>query len=253
MGPVHNLEIYPFATLRPDPMPSILIIDDESNIRRMLGSLLRSEGYQVREAGSAREGIEAVREGEPDAVLMDLVMPGRTGLEALPELLAAAPDLPVVMMSGRASLSDAVRATKLGAFHFLEKPLTPEAVLLTLRSALDAVPGLTLEASFGKAPAGKPSAIASDRHTRLLDPDGIASQAGAVDVYRVEPATGAALLQPLQRLLVGDPGSGVDGADQGARVLAADAADAGLGADLPVVLTDGMARREKNFAAVRQN
>jgi two-component system nitrogen regulation response regulator NtrX len=116
---------------------SILIIDDEPNIRRMLGSLLRAEGYQVREAGSAREGVEAVRESEPDAALMDLVMPGTPGLDALPELLAAAPDLPVVMMSGRATLSDAVRATKLGAFHFLEKPLSPEAVLLTLRSALE--------------------------------------------------------------------------------------------------------------------
>jgi two-component system nitrogen regulation response regulator NtrX len=116
---------------------TILLIDDEPNIRRMLGSLLRAEGYQVREAGSARAGLEAVREAEPDAVLMDLVMPGMTGLEALPSLLAAAPHLPVVMMSGRASLSDAVRATKLGAFHFLEKPLTPEAVLLTLRSALE--------------------------------------------------------------------------------------------------------------------
>jgi two-component system nitrogen regulation response regulator NtrX len=118
-------------------MPSILIVDDEANIRRMLGSLLRAEGYEVREAGSARAGLAAVREEEPDAMLMDLVMPEATGLDLLPEILAAAPHLPVVMMSGRASLSDAVRATKLGAFHFLEKPLTPEAVLLTLRSALE--------------------------------------------------------------------------------------------------------------------
>jgi two-component system nitrogen regulation response regulator NtrX len=116
---------------------SILIIDDEPNIRRMLGSLLRAEGYEVREAESGASGVAAVVEEEPDAALMDLVMPGRTGLETLPDLLAAAPDMPVVMMSGRATLSDAVRATKLGAFHFLEKPLTPEAVLLTLRSALE--------------------------------------------------------------------------------------------------------------------
>jgi two-component system nitrogen regulation response regulator NtrX len=118
-------------------MPSILIVDDESNLRRMIGSLLRAEGYAVREAESARAGIAAVREEQPDAMLMDLVMPGGTGLEALPELRAAAPELPIVMMSGRASLSDAVRATKLGAFHFLEKPLSPEALLLTVRSALE--------------------------------------------------------------------------------------------------------------------
>src|SRR5690606_6258778 len=78
-----------------------------------------------------------LHEEEPDLLLMDLVMPGGTGLEALPELRAAAPDLPIIMMSGRASLSDAVKATKLGAFHFLEKPLSPDALLLTVRSALE--------------------------------------------------------------------------------------------------------------------
>ncbi len=118
-------------------MPSILIVDDEPNIRRMLASLLRAEGYQVREADSAQAGLMAVRAGEPDAMLMDLVMPPSSGLDVLPGVREAAPELPVVMMSGRATLSDAVRATKLGAFHFLEKPLSPEAVLLVLRSALE--------------------------------------------------------------------------------------------------------------------
>ena len=116
---------------------SILIVDDEPNIRRMLGSLLRAEGYRVREAGSGRGALAEVQSEEPDAVLMDLYMAEETGLEALPRLKEAAPDLPVVMMSGRASLSDAVKATKLGAFHFIEKPLSPEAVLLTLGSALE--------------------------------------------------------------------------------------------------------------------
>ncbi len=118
-------------------MPSVLIVDDEANIRRMLASLLRAEGYEVREAASARAGLMEVREDEPDVMLMDLIMPGATGLEILPEMRRAAPQLPVIMMSGRATLSDAVRATKLGAFHFLEKPLAPEAVLLTLRSGLE--------------------------------------------------------------------------------------------------------------------
>jgi len=118
-------------------MHSILIVDDEPNIRRMLGALLRAEGYHVRETGTGRGAVAEVRGDEPDAVVMDLYMPDGTGLEVLPELREAAPELPVVMMSGRASLSDAVRATKLGAFHFIEKPLAPEAVLLTLRSALE--------------------------------------------------------------------------------------------------------------------
>jgi two-component system, NtrC family, nitrogen regulation response regulator NtrX len=118
-------------------MSTVLIVDDEANIRRMLGSLLRAEGYQVREAASARAALLEVREEEPDLMMLDLAMPGGSGLDVLPEISAAAPRLPVVMMSGRASLSDAVRATKLGAFHFLEKPLAPEAVLLALRSALE--------------------------------------------------------------------------------------------------------------------
>ncbi len=118
-------------------MRSILIVDDEPNIRKMLGSLLRAEGFGVHEADSADAGIAALREAEPDVVLMDLAMPGRTGLEALPDLIAASPEVPVVMMSGRATLSDAVRATQLGAYHFLEKPLSPESVLLTLRSAIE--------------------------------------------------------------------------------------------------------------------
>ena len=118
-------------------MPSILIVDDEPNIRRMLGSLLRAEGFDTREAGSGPGALAETREREPDAVLMDLYMPAGDGLDALPRLRELAPEVPIVMMSGRATLSDAVRATRLGAFHFVEKPLTPEAVLLTLRSALE--------------------------------------------------------------------------------------------------------------------
>jgi two-component system, NtrC family, nitrogen regulation response regulator NtrX len=118
-------------------MQTVLIVDDDANIRRMLANLLRAEGFRVREADSAAAGLVELRDAEPDVVLMDLAMPGRSGLEALPDFVSNAADVPVVMMSGRASLADAVQATKLGAFHFLEKPLSPEAVLLTLRSALE--------------------------------------------------------------------------------------------------------------------
>ena len=119
-------------------MASVLIVDDEPNIRRMVGALLRAEGYDVREAPDGSSGVLAAREGEPDAVLLDLMMPGDLdGLGVLARLREGHPDVPVVMMSGRAGLSDAVKATKLGAFTFLEKPLTPEGVLLALASALE--------------------------------------------------------------------------------------------------------------------
>ncbi|MFC1575147.1 sigma-54-dependent transcriptional regulator [Gemmatimonadota bacterium] len=115
----------------------ILIIDDEGNLRRMLRALLEGEGYTIREAESAEAGIEEVRREAPEAILLDLMLPGMSGLDALPHIGDLAPGIPVVMMSGKATLGDAVQATRLGAFHFIEKPLTPEAVLLTVRGALE--------------------------------------------------------------------------------------------------------------------
>ncbi len=115
----------------------ILIIDDEGNLRRMLRALLEGEGYTIREAATAEEGLEEVEREPPEAILLDLMLPGMSGLEALPRIGDLAPGVPVVMMSGKATLGDAVQATRLGAFHFIEKPLTPEAVLLTVRGALE--------------------------------------------------------------------------------------------------------------------
>ena len=119
-------------------MPIVLIADDEPNIRRMVGALLTAEGYEVTEAESGADALAKVEEGEPDIALVDLMMPGALdGMATLARLREAAPDLPVIMMSGRAGLADAVNATKLGAFNFLEKPLTPEGVILAVASALE--------------------------------------------------------------------------------------------------------------------
>ena len=116
----------------------VLIVDDEANIRRMLAALLRAEGYDADEAAGGNAALLAVQQSEPDAIFLDLLMPpGPTGLETLATLRERQVDSAVIMMSGKAQLSDAVRATQLGAFQFLEKPLGPEAVLVTLRSALE--------------------------------------------------------------------------------------------------------------------
>ena len=116
----------------------VLIVDDEANIRRMLAALLRAEGYEVDEAAGGHAALVTVQQSEPDAIFLDLLMPpGPTGLETLAALRERQVDSAVIMMSGKAQLSDAVRATQLGAFQFLEKPLGPEAVLVTLRSALE--------------------------------------------------------------------------------------------------------------------
>jgi two-component system, NtrC family, nitrogen regulation response regulator NtrX len=119
-------------------MPSVLIIDDESNIRRMVGALLVAEGYEVRDAHDGAGGLSRALEAEPDALLLDLMIPGELdGMATLARVRESLPDVPVIMMSGRAGLSDAVKATKLGAFNFLEEPLSPESVLLALSSAME--------------------------------------------------------------------------------------------------------------------
>jgi two-component system, NtrC family, nitrogen regulation response regulator NtrX len=114
---------------------SLLIVDDEGNLRRMLRALLEPEGYEVHEAGSVPDALRWLARETPELVLLDLVLPGPSGLDLLPALLERHPGTPVIMMSGEASLADAMEATRRGAFHFLEKPLRPESVLATLRTA----------------------------------------------------------------------------------------------------------------------
>ena len=104
----------------------------------MVGALLTSEGFEVRDAGDGASGVARVAELDPDLVLLDLMIPGTMdGMAVLEKLREGFPDLPVIMMSGRAGLADAVKATRLGAINFLEKPLTPEGVLLAITSALE--------------------------------------------------------------------------------------------------------------------
>ncbi len=115
---------------------TILIIDDEPNILATVKRSLELEGYQVVVASSTAQGLRALSEQPISLVLLDVVMPGETGLEALPKLRTASPDSVVVMMSGNATIETAVQATKAGAHDFLEKPLTGEKLLLTVQNAL---------------------------------------------------------------------------------------------------------------------
>jgi len=114
----------------------ILIIDDESAIRSSLEGALKDEGYRVRLASSGAEGISAVRAARPEVVLLDIWMPGQDGLTTLQLLKQEDPDLLVIMMTGHGTIETAVRATKLGAFDFIEKPLSLEKLLLVLQNAI---------------------------------------------------------------------------------------------------------------------
>jgi two-component system nitrogen regulation response regulator NtrX len=115
----------------------ILVVDDEAEIRRSLKMILDYEGYEVLEAASGPDGVSIAERESPDLVFLDIKMPGMDGLDALQRIKAANEALPVVIISGHGTVSTAVEATKAGAFDFIEKPLTTERVLVTIRNALD--------------------------------------------------------------------------------------------------------------------
>ena len=114
----------------------ILIIDDEVNILKSLGGICRDEGYQVECASSGEEGLLKLEGEDFDVLLLDIWLPGIDGLKVLKETLDDNGDLPVIMISGHGTISTAVEAVKIGAFDFLEKPLSMERVLITVEKAL---------------------------------------------------------------------------------------------------------------------
>ena len=116
--------------------PTILVVDDERNIRRSLDMILVGEGYTVLCAESGAHALSLAEEHRPDAMLLDIVLPDLDGIEILKRIRAQLPDLHVIMISGHGTVQDAVQATRLGAYDFLEKPLSREKVLLTLDHAL---------------------------------------------------------------------------------------------------------------------
>jgi two-component system nitrogen regulation response regulator NtrX len=115
---------------------SVLIVDDEPTIRESLADILSDEGYQVLAAPDGQEALRLVRAQPPDLVLLDIWLPGMDGLQCLQALRKEAPWVPVVMITGHGSVELAVKSIKLGAYDFLEKPLSMERVLLTVQRAL---------------------------------------------------------------------------------------------------------------------
>jgi two-component system, NtrC family, nitrogen regulation response regulator NtrX len=116
--------------------PRILIVDDEEGIRESLASILRDERYTVETVPSAEEALERIGKADFQVVLLDVWLPGMDGMEALSRIQAAPRAPSVIMISGHASIETAVRATKLGAFDFIEKPLTLEKVTVLVRNAV---------------------------------------------------------------------------------------------------------------------
>ncbi len=119
-------------------MPSILIVDDEPEIRKSLRGVLEDEGYKVAVADSGEACLQELRKKSFDLVLLDIWLPGIDGLEALEEIKKSDSAPEVIMISGHGTIESAVKATKLGAFDFLEKPLSLERTLIQVKNALDA-------------------------------------------------------------------------------------------------------------------
>ncbi len=117
--------------------PRILVIDDEAGIRDSMRMILEYEGYDCLLAATGPEGLAMAERETPDLVFLDIKMPAMDGIEVLERLKARSDAPPVVMISGHATVSTAVEATRKGAFDFIEKPLASDRVLLTVRHAVD--------------------------------------------------------------------------------------------------------------------
>jgi UDP-3-O-[3-hydroxymyristoyl] N-acetylglucosamine deacetylase len=115
----------------------VLIVDDEERVLSSIAGVLEDEGFRVSTAKSGEEAIGIFQQEVPDVTLLDIWMPGMDGIEVLKRLKWMSPDCQVIMISGHATISTAMTAVKLGAFDFIEKPLSLDLLLMTIRRAIE--------------------------------------------------------------------------------------------------------------------
>jgi len=116
---------------------TVLVVDDEESILETLGSILKDEGYEVSTASSGEEALTYFGKLSPEVVLLDVWMSGIDGIETLTKIKEISKETPVIMISGHSNIDTAVHAIKLGAYDFLEKPLSLEKVLILTKRALE--------------------------------------------------------------------------------------------------------------------
>ncbi len=117
-------------------MARILVIDDERSIRNTLRDILGYEKYEVEDAATGPDGLEALKHGEFDVILLDIKMPRMDGMEVLDQIMSEY-DIPVIMISGHGTIDTAVEAIKKGAYDYIAKPLDLNRLLITIRNAMD--------------------------------------------------------------------------------------------------------------------
>ena len=192
--------------------PRILVIDDEAAIRDSLRMILEYEDYRFVGASSGQEGIALCQRERPDLVLLDIKMPGMDGMEVLRSLRASDDTLPVVMISGHGTTATAVDAIKSGAADFLEKPLSSERVIVTLRNVLTQSElrtenrelKLAMESKYeivGQSPALKNvldsvrKAAPTNATVLLLGESGVGKELVARTIHRNSPRAGQRFIQ----------------------------------------------------------
>ena len=192
--------------------PRILVIDDEAAIRDSLRMILEYEDYDFLGAASGPEGIAIVKRDAPDLVVLDIKMPGMNGLETLAEIRKLDEALPVAMISGHGTITDAMQATRLGAFDFIEKPFTSERVLVTVAKGLEVRElrqenrelKLAMESKYeivGQSPALRTvldsvkRAAPTNATVLLLGESGVGKELVARTVHRNSPRAGQRFVQ----------------------------------------------------------
>jgi two-component system nitrogen regulation response regulator NtrX len=176
-------------------MSAVLIVDDEAGVRGSLGAVLRDEGYAVDAVDSGEACLDQVTRQPYDVVLLDVWLPGMDGLATLERLRERRVDAQVIMISGHASVEAAVRATKLGAFDFIEKPLSLEKTVLVVRNALRQR-RLEVENRALRARVDRPIVIvgASDAVARLREQIAMAAPSNGRVLISGENGTGKELV-----------------------------------------------------------
>lgn len=146
-------------------MDTILVVDDEEKIRRAVRGVLADEGFAVAEAADGRRALDLIAQARPRLAIVDIWMPELDGIELVAKIKEQAPELPVIVISGHGNVETALRMAQLGAFHFLEKPFTLDALLASVARALGRTPAAV---AVGRAKASGPAAC-GDLHATEIE------------------------------------------------------------------------------------
>ncbi|WP_145324791.1 response regulator transcription factor [Paenibacillus xylanexedens] len=165
---------------------AVLVIEDEPKIARLLELELQYEGYQVGKAGSGTEGLEKYAEGQWDLILLDVMLPGLSGIEVLRRVRAKDAAVPIIMLTAKDSVEDKVSGLDLGANDYITKPFQIEELLARVRAALrlSAVASVASSASSSTSSAGNDSSGYKDEAEGWLTAAGLKLHEGTREVFR---------------------------------------------------------------------